>query len=394
MKKQPASLSVSQTLCSPRACVIALSLFLAPIGLLAQAEWGNSFNMGNTSGSVTVTDTNSVWTTFTANDDYEVAKIWLNSNNAQAASTVLDVGIFALDVDGKPTGSALATQTLSDALSGWTEVGGFSYTLTSGTPYAIRVSANTGNPSYGWRFLNSNLAAPFDNTNTVQPGTGNFDPNWGRGNNTNGPFNNGTIVWMLETTGGTTFGQPYNTGVAQNVASASLAYGQRFRFDAPDPINQTLTGVELMLSIAATPPTEPLTLHLLSDAGAILSTGSLDLSSATNGLNRYTVDLDTSVSLSDGSFYYLATYSNGSAGNSVTMRGSGNLTTDPFRDAGFQGQDGYAVLWGSQSDFSSPSINLDRDYYFNLALIPEPSTILFIIAPVLLLIGRRLTRKV
>jgi len=356
--------------------------------------WGNSFNVGSTSGSLSVTATNIPWTTFTASSELDVSSIWINSNSAMAAATGVRVEIFAVDlVTGKPTGPALATQVLASAAAGWTQVTGINYTLTEGSVYALQLSAASGNPAYNWRFLNSNLAAPYENRNFVQPYSGNLDPYWARGNNNNDPVQSGVANWLMQSSGGDSFGQPYNANLSQNIASPTVAIGQRFRFDAPDAASSLLDSVDLMLSVAATPPANPVTVRLLSSSGAILATSTLDLSSAASGINIYTVDFASSIQLTDQEFYFLALYSNGSAANSVVWRGgSTDVLTDIFLDATFQGQDGYAVTWNSQSDFSTvASTTLARDYYFNLNLsaIPEPSSLALLAAGLLTLAVRR-----
>lgn len=377
-----------------RGVLASLALIALSASVSAESQWGNTFNVGTSSGSLTVTDVNSFWTTFTADSNFNFNSVWLNSNSAMAASTSMNVELSAVGLDGKPTGSALASQVLSSAAKGWTQVTGFNYTLTDGTAYALRLSANTGDPSYQWRLLNS--VGLTDNNNYVQPGNGNIDPNWARGQNTGSPATVGQAVWMLQSSGNDGFGQPYTTASNAKLASPSASVGQRFRFDAPDPDDVVLTSVDLMLSIAATPPANPLTLYVLDSTGAILQFGTLNLSSASAGIGFYTINLNDEIVLTDGEIYQLALYSNGSAGNSVLWRGGSTQNVTAFIDATFQGNDAYAVTWSSQSNFTTyASTTLTNDYYFglNLTAIPEPASMALLGLCVLVFALRRKMRR-
>lgn len=340
--------------------------------------WGNTYNGGTSSTSAVVTNVNSQWTTFTADDDRNVSSIWINSTIALAASTSLNVELYLVDtITGKPTGTALATQTISSAPVGWNQVTGFNYTLSKGTAYALRLSAASGDPGFGWRIINSNTTGGFNNANTVQPISGDTDPYWGRGRNADSPAYVGQAVWLLEAANGSGFGQPYNTSANANLASATAAVGQRFQFQAPNPEDVFLQGVTLDLNIAATPPANPLTVHLLDSDGSILATGTLDLSTAAAGRSLYTVNLSTPFEMTDESIYYLALYSDESTDGSVLWNGAATDQNDStFIGSTFQGDTGYVVTWASQSDFSGGTSNLLRDYYFglNLSSVPEPTT--------------------
>lgn len=390
MKLPPFSLKSGVT---PSKSVLAV---VAGIGLCfaaqaaAQANWGNSFNYGNTAGSVSVSSTNEIWTTFTAQSNFALSKLWINSNSAMAEGTSMDIALYALDtVTGKPTGTALVSQTVSSIAAGWVAFEDFNYTLSSGTAYAIQISRVSGNPSYLWRYLNSNRPAPFDNTNSVQAGTGNPDPNWARGSTPvasgipGDPTKTGQLVWLLESDAGVGFGQPITSSVGVNLASATNAVGQRFQFDAPNPTDLWVDSVNLTLSVGETPPVNELTVHLLAADGSILTTGSLDLSEAASGINRYIVAFDTPYEMVDGGIYYLAAYSAGSANNSLSwIGGVTNQANALFQGATFQGTTGYVVAWDSQFDFSSVlSSNLSQDLSFNLGLsaIPEPSSIVLVL---------------
>lgn len=359
------------------------------------ANWGNSFNTGSTAQSLVVTNVNSQWTTFTADSNFAVSSVWISGNGAMTASTSMNVEIYAVDtLTGKPTGAALATQLVTTASSGWNQVSGFNYTLTQGNAYALKLTAVTGNPSFGWRFLNSTVPAPFVNTNSVQPGSGDTDPYWARGTNNVAPVTQGQAVWILENASGHGFGQPFNASASPNLGSATAAVGQRFRFDAPDGTNHVLTNVQLTLNVAATPPANLLTVRLLSSNGTILTTGTLDLSAAAAGIGRYTVDFNSTYQLTDQDFYYLALYSTNSVADSVKWLGglTGQTLDSTFLDATFQGQSGYAVTWNSQSNFSTvATTSLDRDYSFNLGLVPEPSTyaLMVVAGGILFVVARR-----
>lgn len=354
--------------------------------------WGNTYFMGG-AGSVVVNDTRTAFARFTATEDMVVSAADLYANNATSPSLV--VSIQADDGDGLPDGTPLASGTITPSGQGWHSVSFTTPTptLTQGNVYFLVAGTSTPGASFSWRFNNITAGHP----NVIQP-FGVSDPAWARGQVTPSPTvaAGDSITYLLTTDIGRSVGQPYISIPFQNLGSTVSTQGQRFRFDqAAAGGNNRVTAVNLRLNIHAdTPPVEPLDVVLLDAALNTLTTGSIDLSTAPGGAGFYNVDFISQPVLNDDAIYYLGLFSNGSGGNSVQWSGM-TTTTAALQSASFQGADAYAVSWNAQSDFDQATMSSDvnRDYYFELALIPEPSTILFMLAPVLLVLVQ-LRRKI
>ncbi len=345
--------------------------------------WGNEYMLGS-AGTVSVTPSNTLWSTFTASSAEEVTGARLNANSVTNSPT-LSVELYAVDGDGKPTGSALASGTVSPAGTGWTSVAFSSnYTLTKGNVYALSVSTATTGASFGWRY---NAAAPATSLD-MQP-VGVADAHWARGANMGNPASINQTVWILETTSGSSIGQPYGTATTTSVVSATTTTGQRFVFDkAAAGGNDKLEKVTLYLNIGGTPPSDLVNLRVIDSLGDVVGTASLDLSSAGTGANFYTFDLNSPISLTDNAVYYLGVYSNGTG---TALWYGWNVTNEAaYRAASFQGDDAYAVSWASQSDYSTtPTSTLTRDLYFSLGLIPEPTSLMLAGTALLMAIMQR-----
>jgi len=349
-----------------------LGRLLVPLVLAASpgmaAVTGNLYDLGNGNSAV-VSPVNAQWVTFTAMEDGTVTEAQINNSTAPTGSPTLEVGLYAVDALGVPTGSALSSGTVTASATGW-QTTALNYSLVKGTVYALRVSTTTVGASFPWRL---NFASA---TNNVQP-SGAVDTHWMRGFNNGAPSNGSQNVWILKTGTNQAIGQPYTVASNQNLGSNTLTIGERFRFDLPSTGENLLTSVSLKLNVSATPPANPLTIKLLDKNGLVLTTGSIDLSTAAAGVAYFNVGLAAAQELTAGEFYYLALYSNGSVSNSVAWSYA-STTNDPlYQSATYQGVDAYAVSWGSQTNYSTaPSTDLSRDYFFqlNLDAVPEPST--------------------
>lgn len=355
----------------------AAFLGIVPPGL-AQIEttWGNDYLLGN-GGTATVNPTTAQWVTFTAGAADTINGVRLYQNATPIGSPALEVGLYAVDGNGKPTGSALVSTNLTPTNTGaaWVTALLGNYTLTANTTYALRVSTATAGASFAWRYTTENPA------NNMQP-VGLADTHWRRGNGVNNPATNGQNVWVLTTTNGTAIGQPYINSSTQNLASTNITIAQRFVFNqAGAGTNDVLQAVSAYLSVAATPPVNPVTLKIIGSDGAVLSTATLDLSSAPSGAAIYQFDLATPISLTNSTAYYIGMYSSGSAGNSVLWYGWNTTDDALYRSASFQGENAYAVSFASQSDYTgTPTSTPNRDYYFDLHMVPEPSVVLLTLA--------------
>lgn len=346
-------------------CLGLASIFLVVAHSFAVIS-GNFYDLGN-SASATVNPTSIQWVTFTASEDSTLSEAQLYANNV-AGSPVLEVGLYAVDSSGSPTGSALSSNTVNPAAAGWVATT-LNYSLVKGTVYALRVSTSTVGGSYGWR-LNSSPTP-----NSIQP-VGVADSHWFRGINTAAPVNSGQNVWILKTGTNQAIGQPYHQSTSQQLVPTSAstqAFGQRFQFDLPATGETLLESVSLKLNVV-TSPANPLTVKLLDKNGNILTSGDLD-SSGVTGFAYYNIDFSESQELVAGEFYYLAVYANGTVGN-VTWA-SGTVVDDPlYQSASYQGTNAYAVTWASQSFGTPTTTDLKKDYFFqlNLGAVPEPST--------------------
>lgn len=310
-----------------------------------------------------VNTTNNQFVTFTADAADTVTQARLYAATTVSGSPVLNVGLYAVDSNGAPTGTALTSGSVTATTAGWTSIDLSNYTLTAGTTYALAVSTATASGSFGWSYTAENPA------NTIQP-VGVEDDHWRRGNN-GVVATSGQNMWALATsTSGKTIGQPYISSSAQSVTSPTVTRGQRFVFDlAGSGGNDLLESVTLFTGVT-TAPSSPVTLKVIDSLGNVLATTSLDLSAASGAALR-TFDLSSPISLTDGEAYYLGLYSNTGA---VTWYGW-NVTDEAFYiDASYQGGDSYAVSWASQTDFTgAPSELKTRDHYFGLNMVPEPS---------------------
>lgn len=370
--KMPPSLLIIVSQCQFLPCLQwKLGRLLLPLVLAASqgmaAVTGNFYDLGNGNSAV-VSPANAQWVTFTAMENSTISEAQINNSTAPTGSPTLEVGLYAVDALGVPTGSALSSGTITASATGW-QTTALNYSLVKGTVYALRVSTTTVGTSFPWRL---NFAA----ANNVQP-SGAMDAHWMRGVNNGTPTNTSQNVWILKTGTNQAIGQPYTVASNQNLGSNTLTIGERFRFDLPSTGENLLTSVSLKLNVSATPPANPLTVKLLDKNGLVLTTGSIDLSTAPAGAAYFNVGLASAQELSAGEFYYLALYANGSVSNSVTWSYA-STTNDPlYQSATYQGSDAYAVSWGSQTNYSTaPSSDLSRDYFFqlNLNTVPEPST--------------------
>lgn len=354
-------------------------------------QWGNPYFMGG-AGSVVVSDTRTGFARFTATEDMVVNGAQLYANFASSPDLV--VSIQADDGTGFPDGTPLASTTITPGAAGW-HTATFATptsTLTSGNTYFLVASTTTDGASFGWRFNNVTGGHP----NIIQP-FGVADSNWARGQTT--PSADVTpgqsVMYLLDTNIGRAVGQPYLSIPTQNLGSTVTTQGQRFRFDASAAQgNSIATSVNLRLNIGATPPSEPLEAVLLDSALNSLGGGLLDLSGEPQGQNIFTLDFNSQIALLDNEIYYLGLFSDGSAASSVQWYGMSHGDNVFERSASFQGPDGYAVAWDAQSDFGAATMttDLNRNYYFEFVLIPEPSGIVLVLAGSILLFKRRFSR--
>ncbi len=348
------------------------------VGLLVAASLSNSYsaaitgNLYNIDSAVSsaVNPTTSQWVTFTATEDSIVSQVQINNSNALTGSPLLDIGLYAVDGNGVPTGSALASSTLTPSGTGW-QATALSYTLVKGTVYALKASTTTASTSYPWRTTTSTTI------NNFQP-SGAPDSHWRRGLNSGTPVGTSQNVWILKTGANQAIGMPYTLTSYLNAAPVNAATGQRFRFDLPSTGESSLESVTLKLNISSTaPPANPLTVKLLDINGTVMTTGTLNLSTAAAGVAYFQINFDAASTLTAGEFYYLAVYSASSTSGSVTWASASTTADLLYESATYQGVDAYAVTWSSQSNFAATATtDLTRDLYFqlNLAAIPEPST--------------------
>lgn len=360
------------------ACVLVAAVFL----LIVSSGWavvsGNYYDLGNASSAIvyppptppaTTPVTTVQWVTFTASENSTISEAQLYNSAAISGSPILEVGLYAVNGSGVPTGSALSSSLIAPSGTGW-QTAGLNYDLVKGTVYALRVSTSTPGTSYPWR-LNFSPAL-----NNIQP-SGVADPHWMRGINSGAPANTSQNVWILKTGPNQAIGQPHTIASGQNLGSPGLAFGQRFRFELPSTGESLLENVSLKLNVSAAPPANPLVVKLLDKNGAVLTTGSIDLSTTAAGVGYFNIGLDTAQVLTAGEFYYLAVVVNSTVANTVTWL-FGSTTNDPlYQSATYQGTDAYSVGWNSQSAFGAPtSTDLSRDYFFqlNLGAVPEPAT--------------------
>jgi hypothetical protein len=348
-----------------RAFVMASALLMAANSFAVIS--GNFYDIGG-SASAGVSPTAAQWVTFTASEDAIVSEAQLYANNL-SGSPVLEVGLYAVNGSGVPTGSALSSGTVTATAAGWV-ASTLSYSLVKGTVYALRVSTSTVGTTYNWR-LNSSPGG-----NTIQP-VGVADSHWFRGINTSAPVGTGQNVWILKTGTNQAIGQPYTAAGSQNIGSTGVAFGQRFRFDLPTTGENLLESVGLKLNVSATPPANPLVVRLLDKNGLVLTSGSIDLSATAPGVAYFNISLASAQQLTAGEFYYLAVVVNSTVANSVTWLNGSTINDPLYQSATYQGTDAYAVTWNSQSTFGTPATtDLSRDYSFqlNLTAVPEPST--------------------
>ena len=105
--------------------------------------------------SITTSSNQYTSETFTASSSYTITSVKLSIKKTTSSTIVLTVGIYAVDVNRKPTGSALASGSIANASistsQGWVECA-FSagYLLTVNTEYAIVVNAPSGTGTITW----------------------------------------------------------------------------------------------------------------------------------------------------------------------------------------------------------------------------------------------------
>lgn len=349
---------------------ILVGLVFTRCDIYADAQFGNPWYFGG-AYSAPATETTTPWFTFTADENFEISGARFVANGINPG-TELTVSIKAVDGIGRPTGAALGSNTFLPVASGdWNAVSLPNVTLAAGTVYAVELTTATPGGNYSWRAN----AGP---TGGSQP-YGTVDPHFRSGWQSNAPEQD-SYIWVLETTSGRAIGQPYRYVSSFSVAQTSLTIGQRFVFSLSEAGGDSFVrSITVPLTIAATAPSAPVTIKLIDGAGTVLSESLLDLSGQAEGSINAIFNLASEVQLQDGSAYYIGLYSNGSEFRSVEWSYYYTDNDPLYNGATYQGTNGYAVLWGTQSNYSlEPDTYLNRDHSFWLTMssVPEPSVTL------------------
>lgn len=360
--------------------VLLLVLVLGGVESSQAVLWGNIYELNN-AGTVSVTPGSDQWVTFTATQAMTISGGSFVSTSG-VASTMVDVSIYAVDGNGKPTGVALGSNTMTTNAAGTYSLTLPNIALTANTVYAVKLSTATPGGSFGWRY---NVGP----TGGIQP-FGVTDASFLRGGGTGSPVA-GMNAFYLQTNIGRAVGQPYSSSVAQNAALPTTTLAQRFKFDlAGAGGNNQVDSISLYLGIAATPPSSLVTVKLISSSGVVLDTITRDLSGELVGARNFSFDLATPISLTNGADYYVGIYSNGSASDSVKWYAWASANDPTAISASFQGSVANMVTFSSQSDYTGiPSEVGYRDYAFGLNMVPEPSSVVLLLGGAALLALRR-----
>lgn len=352
------------------ASALLLSAGFAATSLAADATPGHLFYY-TSAGSAGVNSTGSQYARFTATETSAATNVSINLNPVTGAP-VLTVGLQLDDGTGKPTGTFVASGTVT-AVSGWNTVTFANYTLEEGKVYHVVTQAVSG--SVNWRLLNGTPGGilPYGYTDT----------NFARGLISNGipqtPTTASAVVYNVGTTGTHGYGQVYTGGQTTNAAFVTNGAlpAQRFIFHTPETGN-VLTSVSLRLTTAENLPAGDVTVALLSDTDVVLGLTTISPSElSANTTASYIANFAQGVQLTDGEAYRLAVYSEGSAPASVRWY---YMTTDnaALQEATFQGTDGYAFLYSDKNFTARGTSNLNGDYVFSYTTIPEPGLTLLL----------------
>ncbi len=349
---------------------------------------GNGFYFSS-SGSTTVSTTAGFYNRFTATETTTATSVSLNLNSATATS--LTFGLQADDGTGKPTGTFLASGTVTP-VAGWNTVTFAGYELTAGQVYhVVALPTASGNAlarhlsgiptmnfqSYGVR--DAAYIRGLTNASGVPTGT---------------PGNTVAMVYAVGTTSHG-IGQAFSVS-ANNTLSATAPLAQRFQF-TPSASNQTvLDTITVRLNTGAA-DLKDVTISILNDNNIVLATTTLAKSALTASTTAdYTVDFGDSLVLTEGAYYKLALHSGEAGTTSVKWNVSkSNSTNSAINSATFQGTDGYAFAY-SNTSFTTPqgfAYGDDYTFHYTTIAIPEPG----VGAAVLLglgVIGSALRRKI
>lgn len=343
----------------------------------ADGSWGHNFSMGNASSIIVGSSPGSA--RFTAASAMTITGATINLNlvipNGSSVDPTLFVGLQADNGSGAANGVFLGSGSVTATGAGdWSVNFGSSVSLTPGTVYHLVVSNATAGSSAFWRDLGY--------ANTNQPRDNFPDPKWGDGFAFNsGSFGQGNLVYLLHSTSGSNYGQPYTTSLFAPMYS-DIIQGEEFTYLGEN--NQKLVSVTLRLNTGASTPSGALDVALLDTSNTILASGVLPASSAVlNNWSNYDIALSGLPVLTAGTRYRLVAYSAGAvAGDwdlvqNYTTKGSDYA----WNSASFQGTNGFAIRAFSFNPASASYFNPgdDRDTFFNLNTIPEPTAAMSIV---------------
>lgn len=337
---------------------------------------------------------------FTAYESVTVDRAWQRFRQIDAGTTV-QVGIMADDGGGNPSGSYLASGSLSFGAAG-SFVSNINFSssvsLTSGSVYHLvtRVTTLPASQNFGFYFGGGEEVRPYDRAADPEVGQvlRRFNGGaWGAVAG-NGYFvlGNGTSIVAGP-------GQPYdannNTARIETRGGTASAAGQQFVITdkeiAPDSW-VALKDFDIK-AITAGSPTSDLVLRFRSTNGTILASATLPLAQANGSVQ--TLQLDKQIELQQGVPYLLTSEYAGSSTLShyyrfyaLTAEGPPSLGAASWGGTNLS----VPILSGSSGNWSTYSPNaarLDSDLWFTFQgiVVPEPS-----VTALLLIAGAALTR--
>jgi len=154
--------------------------YFKEFGIPTTKELEHYDNIGNSDQTVVYGSANWKAQTFTPVRTHTIKMVSLRLNGVGSPGT-MNVGIYATDANGKPTGSALASGSMSGSIVTGVAAGEFyiidlgaGYHLTAGTKYAIVISLPTGDASNYLRWKQESSNYPSGVPNYPGGGAGNL----------------------------------------------------------------------------------------------------------------------------------------------------------------------------------------------------------------------------
>lgn len=350
---------------------------------------GNTFYY-RTANSLNVNTSNGAYVRFTATESTTAnsLSLYLNQNST---ATSLTYGLQADDGNGNPSGTFLASGTVSvGSTAAWSTITFAEQALVAGQAYHVVIQPTTTG------FANVRKLVTDGVTPQQTYGIVDDQYEWGSmiGGTTPGTASSSdVIVFALGTTSSQGMGFSLSNSSFSPFLSQNAASAQRFQFVSGESGHTALDSITLRLSVGAAENRRDVQVTLLDDADTTLATTVLDASLLTpDKSDFYTLSFDENPILTEGTYYKLALSSAESGTNSVrwvSYVSQSTNTANGINTATYQGLEGYAFAYSDAtfSTLSAPQLHVDYSFSYTTAAIPEPGTAALALVGLALAVG-------